>query len=106
MEIPKHHIFVCASFRVSGEPKGICHKKGSVNFLQYIEEEILDRGMTDILLSSTGCLKQCDNGPVMVIYPENYWYGNVDSEEAIDAILDALEEGEAAEEYLLTATAG
>jgi len=102
MEKPKHHIFVCASFRVSGDPKGICNKKGSVNHLQYIEEEILDRGMTDVLLSSTGCLKQCDNGPVMVIYPENYWYGNVESEDIIDEILDALEEGKAAEEYLLT----
>ncbi len=102
MEKPKHHIFVCVSFRVSGEPKGKCNKKGSVNHLQYIEEEILDRGMTDVLLSSTGCLKQCDDGPVMVIYPENYWYGNVDSEDVIDEILDALEEGKAAEEYLLT----
>ncbi len=102
MEKPKHHIFVCASYRVSGEPQGICNKKGSLKFLQYIEEEILDRGMNDVLLSSTGCLKQCDNGPVMVIYPENYWYGNVDSEDVIDEILDALEEGKAAEDYLLT----
>ena len=40
-------------------------------------------------------------GPVMVIYPENQWYGNVTSEDAIDEILDALEEGETAIEYLL-----
>jgi (2Fe-2S) ferredoxin len=46
-------------------------------------------------------MKQCDNGPVMVIYPENYWYGNVESEDIIDEILDALEDGAAAEEYLL-----
>ena len=102
MNRPKHHIFVCASYRVSGEPQGLCHKKGSVSLLQYLEEEILDRGMTDILLSSTGCLKQCEQGPVLVIYPENYWYGGVDSEEAMDAILDALEEGGMAEEYLIS----
>ena len=101
MDIPKHHIFVCASFRVSGDPQGKCHKKGAVSYLQYIEEEILDRGMTDVILSSTGCLKQCEKGPLMVIYPENQWYGGVDSEEAIDEILDALEEGEVAENYIL-----
>lgn len=102
MECPKHHIFVCASYRVSGEPQGICHKKESINLLQYIEEEILDRGMDDVLLSSTGCLKRCEQGPVLIVYPENHWYGGVDSEEAIDAILDALEEGAAAGEYLIS----
>ena len=102
MERPKHHIFVCSSFRASGEIKGMCNKKGSTDLLPYIENEILDRGMADVLLTSTGCMKQCDNGPIMVIYPENYWYGDVDSEEKIDEILDALEDGEAAPEYLLS----
>lgn len=101
MEKPKHHIFVCASFRAGGEPKGMCNKKGSVNFLPYLENEILDRGMDDVLISSSGCLKMCDYGPVMVIYPESYWYKNVESEDTIDEILDALEEGRAAEEHLL-----
>jgi hypothetical protein len=38
----------------------------------------------------------------MVIQPENWWFGSVDSEEAVDAILDGLEDGEAAEDYLLS----
>ena len=92
MKKPDHHIFLCASYRVSGEPKGICHKKGSVELLQYIEEEIVDRGIDNVLVSSTGCLKQCDNGPVMVIYPDNIWIKEVDSEEIVDDILDALED--------------
>lgn len=100
MEKPTHHILVCASFRVTGEPKGLCHKKGSTGFLQYIEEEVLDRGL-DVLISTTGCLKQCEKGPVMVIYPEGHWYGGIDSEEKIDEILDALEDGEVAETYAL-----
>lgn len=102
MNKPEHHIFVCASFRPNGEPKGTCNKKGSVGFLPYLEEEILDRGMDDVIVSSTSCFKACDDGPVMVIYPENHWYGNVNSEEAVDEILDALEDGGVAEEYLLT----
>ena len=47
-------------------------------------------------------MKACDHGPVMVIYPDNIWYGHIANEEAIDAILDALEDGGTAEEYLLT----
>jgi (2Fe-2S) ferredoxin len=98
MEKPKHHICVCASFRAGGDPKGVCHKKGSVGFLPYIENEILDRGL-DAQVTSTGCMKACDFGPVMVVYPEGLWYGNVDSEEAIDEILDALEAGASAAQY-------
>ncbi|MBU1169100.1 MAG: (2Fe-2S) ferredoxin domain-containing protein [Proteobacteria bacterium] len=100
MEKPQHHILVCASFRVTGEPKGFCHKKGSTGLLQYIEEEVLDRGM-DVLLSTTGCMKQCEKGPVLVVYPENQWYGGVESESVIDEILDAIEDGGTADSYLL-----
>ena len=98
MDKPAHHIFVCASFRVDGDAKGICHKKGSNGFLAYIENEILDRGL-DAQITSTGCMKACDHGPVMVIYPENLWYGGIDSEDAIDEILEALEDGAIAEAY-------
>lgn len=100
METPEHHILVCASFRADGDAKGMCNKKGSVNFLAYIENEILDRGL-NAQVTATGCLKACENGPVMVIHPANVWYGGVDSEDAVDAILDALEDGEIAEEYRL-----
>ncbi|MGC9504216.1 (2Fe-2S) ferredoxin domain-containing protein [Baaleninema sp.] len=96
---PNHHIFVCASFRAKGEAQGVCSKKSSMSLIQYLENELVDRGMDDVLVSSTGCLKLCDRGPVMMVYPDNYWYGEVD-EDAIDEILDALEENEAAEEYL------
>ena len=44
MEKPEHHIFVCASFRADGDGKGVCKKKGSMDLLPYIENEILDRG--------------------------------------------------------------
>lgn len=101
MEKPTHHIFVCASFRAGGDPKGTCHKKGSTDYLPYIENEILDRGL-DAQVTSTGCMKACDYGPVMAVYPQGVWYGKVESEDAIDEILDALEDGEVAESYLLT----
>lgn len=101
MGVPKHHILVCASFRPSGELKGKCHRKGSVDFLPYLENEIIDRGFSDVIVSSTCCLKMCDQGPVMVVYPQNTWYGGVESEDIIDEILDSLEAGTVAEKYLL-----
>lgn len=100
MDKPSVHIFVCASFRADGEAKGVCNKKGSVGLLPYIENEILDRGM-DAQITSTGCMKACDYGPVMVVHPQGDWYGKVESEEIVDEILDAIEDGEKAESYLI-----
>jgi len=98
MAIPERMIICCQSFRAAGDPKGICHKQTD-GFLQYIEEEILDRGLDALVVGST-CLKQCESGPMMVIQPENWWFKGVNSEEAIDTILDGLEDGEPAGDYL------
>ena len=100
METPRHHILVCASFRIGGEPKGVCHRQGSADLLAYLENEILDRGM-DARVSSVGCLKQCVQGPILIVYPDGHWYGKVEGEQAVDAVLDSLETGGIAEQLLL-----
>ncbi|MFH0880046.1 MAG: (2Fe-2S) ferredoxin domain-containing protein [Lentisphaerota bacterium] len=100
MDQPDYHIFVCNSFRLSGEPQGLCNKKGSVDLLQFLENEIAARGLNAIVTSS-GCLKACEKGPVMVVYPGAWWYGEL-NEERIDTLLDALEKGEPAPDLLLS----
>lgn len=99
MNKPDYHFFVCASFRGT-EAKGKCIKKDSLKLIPYLEEELADRGL-NAMVSSTGCLKLCEEGPVMVVYPQAHWYRNVTSEEVIDEILDALEHGKTAENYLM-----
>ncbi|MFT4073048.1 MAG: (2Fe-2S) ferredoxin domain-containing protein [Dysgonamonadaceae bacterium] len=92
-------ILVCNSYRVAGDAQGYCNKQGATSLIQYISEECSDRGL-NVVVTTTACLNLCSQGPVMVIQPNNYWYGGV-TEEKIDDILDALEEGEAVEEYLI-----
>ncbi|MGD2034408.1 MAG: (2Fe-2S) ferredoxin domain-containing protein [Bacteroidales bacterium] len=101
MKKPDYHILVCNSYRVAGDSQGACNKKGASEFIQYINDECMDRGL-DVAVSSTACLNVCAQGPAIVIHPLNFWYGGIDSEEKIDEILDALENGEAAEEYLIS----
>jgi (2Fe-2S) ferredoxin len=101
MTKPTSHILVCASFRASGSPQGACAKKGSQELLAYLETELADRGLGEVAVTATGCLKVCDRGPALVVYPQNRWYGGIESEGQIDAILDAMETGSVASDYLL-----
>lgn len=92
MTKPEMHFFICNSYRVSGQAQGVCNTKGAGELLAYLETEILDRGL-DAQVSGCGCLKVCTAGPVMVMYPQAKWFGEV-TEEKLDAILDAIEDGE------------
>jgi (2Fe-2S) ferredoxin len=96
MHKPDFHLFVCNSFRLTGGPQGVCNKKGAPSLLQYLEEAIIDRGL-NAMVSSTGCLKACEKGPVVVVHPQNFWYGPMD-EDALDVLLDSMESGELTEE--------
>ena len=58
------------------------------------------RGL-DIQITATGCLKQCENGPILVVQPDNWWYRGVNSTAILDSILDAIEEGEPARDHLI-----
>lgn len=102
MKTPEHQILVCSSFRAGGAPQGVCHKKGALGLLPYLQTELADRGLSGVTVTATGCLNVCDRGPIVVIQPDNLWYGGIDSESAIDDILDGLESGTPAKERLLT----
>ncbi|MFZ5832101.1 MAG: (2Fe-2S) ferredoxin domain-containing protein [Planctomycetota bacterium] len=100
MQKPEYHFLVCNSFRVGGEPQGVCNRKGAPNLLQYLQSEIADRGI-DGVVSLTSCLNVCEKGPILVVYPQGWWYYEV-TEEKIDEILDALEEGQPVESLLMS----
>jgi (2Fe-2S) ferredoxin len=99
MSKPEHHILVCGSYRPTGA-SGVCHKKESAGLLQHFSMECQDRGLDGVLVTSTGCMNMCDNGPVIVVYPEGNWYKHATIETA-EAILDSLEEGGALPEPTL-----
>ncbi len=99
---PKYHVFVCTSCRINGTQKGYCYTKGAVDLIQKFMEEIDDRDLSgDVMVTNTGCFGICDKGPVVVIYPEGTWYGNV-TEEDVEEIVEAhLEGGEKVKRLLI-----
>ena len=44
-------------------------------------------GQGKVRINKAGCLDRCEEGPVLVIYPQGTWYTYVDKED-IDEIID------------------
>lgn len=102
MTKPEYHLLVCGSFRPTGA-QGVCHKKESSALLQYLSEEVDDRGLTNVKVTSTGCMNLCDQGPVVVLYPEGRWFRHV-NEDVADQILNAIENGSTVDEAFVLAS--
>ncbi|MFZ3172886.1 MAG: 2Fe-2S ferredoxin [Carboxydocellales bacterium] len=90
---PKYHLLVCTSSRPNGQQKGFCHSKQAGNILEAFMEEIQDRDLGgEVFVSNTGCLGLCEKGPIVIVYPDNVWYGAVSSED-VEEIMDQHIEG-------------
>ena len=44
------------------------------------------------MVTNTGCLQICDKGPIVIVYPDNVWYGKV-SPDDVEEIMDSHIEG-------------
>lgn len=93
MPKPKKHLFICANQRPEGHPRGSCAgSNGSLEVWSRFAELLTEKGMLDkIHISATrSCLGPCSLGPIVIVYPDNVWYGAVttaDVEEILNAHL-------------------
>lgn len=96
MNKPKRHIFVCTSSRANGQQKGFCHTKDGVAVVAKFLEELDERGLSgEVMVSNTGCLGLCEQGPIVVVYPDNIWYGNVQADDVETIMEEHIEGGQA-----------
>ena len=101
MNLPKHHIFVCSSARLTGEIKGFCAQNEGLEILENFVEEVQERELDgDMMVTNTGCLGMCTMGPIVIVYPEGTWYGKVAADD-VEEIMDALESGEVVKRLLI-----
>ena len=103
VNVPDLHLVMCSSSRIVGAPKGGCQGRKAPDLVQYLQEEVADRGLPGVLVTNTGCMQLCPRGPVLVVYPDGHWYGPIDTEEKIDTILDAIEDGGVVASLLINA---
>lgn len=70
-----HHLLVCAHKH--------CIKQGGREVGRELKRALKELPPTRrAMLTAVDCLDQCDDGPVVVVYPEGVWYGAVDEQAA------------------------
>ena len=88
MSFYKHHVFFCLNRRDPPENCCACHNSEAMQAYakKRIKELKLD-GHGKVRINKAGCLDRCEEGPVIVVYPEEVWYTYVDQQD-IDEIID------------------
>jgi (2Fe-2S) ferredoxin len=89
MSYYRHHVFFCLNQRDAGE--NCCANHNAEALQAYAKQRIKElklngRGM--IRINKSGCLDRCDEGPIIVVYPEEVWY-SYSSKADIDEIIDS-----------------
>lgn len=94
----KYHVFFCTNQRTDGRVS--CGDCDSGAMRDYAKAEVKRLGLAGpgkVRINTAGCLDRCEEGPVIVIYPEETWYRYVDKED-IDEILEQhLKQGKVVE---------
>jgi (2Fe-2S) ferredoxin len=82
------HLFVCCNQRDAKHPRGCCDPAGQEALKDKFKTELKKRKLGPLYrVNSAGCLDQCENGPVVVLYPQAIWYGGVTPDD-VERILD------------------
>ena len=73
-----HHIFICGNQRSPGHRRGCCDCEGTEALRNAFKSEVKARKLGPLVRANkAGCLEQCEHGPVVAIYPQGIFYGNV-----------------------------
>ncbi len=89
MSYYSHHVFFCLNRRDDG--RECCAQRDAERLQAYAKDRVKKLGLAGsgmVRINKAGCLDRCEQGPVVVVYPEGVWYTYVD-EKDIDEIIDS-----------------
>ncbi|MFQ5936548.1 MAG: ferredoxin [Acidiferrobacterales bacterium] len=98
MSYYRYHVFFCVNQREAGET--CCANCGSPKIRDYAKAKIKSLGLAgqgQVRINMSGCLDRCEEGPVVVVYPEGIWYTYVDEEDVDEIIQEHLVHGRVVE---------
>jgi (2Fe-2S) ferredoxin len=87
----ERHVFVCCNSRPAGAPRRSCTADGTSAVHAALQQRAKAAGLTGrVRINKSGCLDQCEHGPMVVVYPEAVWYGAVRPEDAAEIVDEHL----------------
>ena len=82
----RSHVLICGG---TG-----CSSSGSQKVQEALEKELKAQGLEEeIAIVRTGCFGLCENGPVMIVYPEGSFYSRVTPEDVKEIVSEHLLKG-------------
>ena|ERR1035441_5580261 len=87
----ERHVFVCHNTRPQGAPRPSCTSDGTSDLHTELQQRTKAAGLGGrVRINKSGCLDQCEHGPMVVVYPEAVWYGNVQPADAAEIVSEHL----------------
>lgn len=93
-----HHVFFCCNQRDEG--RACCNNHGAQELRDYAKKRVKELGLAGpgkVRINQAGCLDRCEEGPVIVVYPEAVWYTYVDREDIDEIVEEHLVHGRVVE---------
>lgn len=67
----KHHLFICCDQTKAN----CCEKASGIEAWDFLKTRIRELNLeTTLNRTKANCLRVCENGPIVVVYPEAIWY--------------------------------
>ena len=81
------HVFVCTDGKH-------CARDGADGVYAALKRGVKEAGLKGVVrVNQAGCMNQCGHGPIVVVYPEDVWYADVNATGARQIAHEHLAEG-------------
>lgn len=98
MSYYQKHVFFCVNQREPGF--ACCNNHNATEARAYVKRKMKELNLTGegkFRINTAGCMDRCEEGPVMVVYPEGVWYTYVDHHDLDEIIEEHLLHGRVVE---------
>ena len=102
MPKPEFQILVCCNERPPDATKPSCAPRGGMDVYRRFKDTVRQKGLRDrVMTVRTGCLKHCNQGIAVCIWPHNLWYSQVTVDDVDEIVERFLDDGAAVERLLM-----
>ena len=93
------HVFLCVGGKCADEAVGVAAWEELKRLLKDLNLS-LSKGPNACYRTKVNCLRVCQDGPIIVVYPEGTWYAGMTKERIPRFVQEHLIEGKPIEEWI------